>query len=303
MKRKKSGVDPSILIVLIILIAFAFIYLVWLKDFRIFGENLSDYIICKNSNLENAKLKLKIPYTNQLLTEKQGNRCRTEYLNIPKGKEIDTIAKKMAACWDMYLEGKEELFDTIDNNYCAFCSVLTFEDKKELKGLTEYLSKNKVAGRGKTYYQYLTNTLVTKDVFKEIENSHLNDIHTIDTTKQLAVIFTMSKNAYPSSLTGKSSYLQAPIGFAAGAVIPKLLAVAGYGLCSSGIGCAVGSFLIVGAAGLAGGTIGYMIGSTNNPDLDTKILLWPYTNEDLDKLKCTQLEGKDRLDIRKSTSK
>lgn len=297
MKNNKAvTLGFELIIVIIVTIAFAIIYFLYLQDFRIFGENLSDYTICKNSNIENAKLKLKL--INQIIQERSGNRCRTHYLTVPKGKEFEFIAKNMASCWDQYLEGKEELFDTEDNNYCAFCSVLTFEDKKQLKGLTNYLIEKEVTGKKVKYHQYLTNTIVTRDVFKEIENSHLNDLHIIDTSKPLAIIFTMGKNVNPGSLTGQSSIVSGTITSAVGAVggLPILI---GVGVCSGFFICSLGAFAI----SVGTGAVGYMIGSTNNPDLDTKVLLWPYTNEDLDKLKCTMLEGKDRLDVRKGLSK
>lgn len=291
--KKADSTGMKFVIALIITVAFALIYLLWLKDFRIFGENLEDYTICKNSNIENAKLKLKID--NQVIQERKGNKCKTEYVKVPKDEELEFVAKKMALCWDMYLEGKEELFETEDNNYCAICSVLTFEDKILVTGLTNYLIEYDAPGKGKKYYYYLTRTVVNKEIFSEIENSHLNDLHIIDTSKPLSVLFVMGKNVNPGSWTGKSSVVTGVYASAGGAVAGLSL-LAGFGLCSTGIGCTIGAFLI----GSVTGAGGYLIGSTYNPDLpDTKILLWPYTKEDLSQLKCTMLEGKDRLDIKK----
>src|SRR3989338_1797865 len=296
MKSKRAdSLGFQFVIVLAITIVATLIYLIWLKDFRAFGENLEDYTICKNSNIENAKLKLKV--SNQVIQERIGNKCRTEYLNVPKGKELGTIAKKMAGCWDMYLEGHEELFETKDNNYCAICSVMTFEDKKQLKGLTNYLIENDAPLTGKTYYQYLTRTVVTKDVFKEIESTHLNDLHTIDTKSPQSVIFIMGKNANPGSLIGTSSASSLVWGGVAGALEGSVSVIVGYGLCAATSWVCLGISAIVGAG--VGGVGGYLIGSNYGPDLDTKILLWPYTREDLSKLKCTVLEGKDTLEVQK----
>ena len=301
--KKADSLGFQFIVVLAITIIFAFMYLFWLNDFRIFGENLGDYTICKDSNIENAKLKLKID--NQVIQERKGNKCKTEYLNVPKGKELEQTAKKMAACWDIYLEGKEELFDTEDNNYCAICSVLTFEDKKQVSGLTKYLTEHDAPGKGKKYYQYLTRTVVTNDIFNEIENSHLNDLHTIDASKPLAVIFTMDKNVHPGNLlTGQSSIVTAAEGAALGGIIVGLSVKLGFGLCVVGLapGCIAGAFIVTTGTVLGvgiGAASGYMIGSNYRPNTDTKILLWSYTNKDLSQLKCTMLEGKDRLDIKK----
>lgn len=318
--RSKKAFELSglqVIVAFIILIGFALIYLVWMKDVRIFGERLTDYEICKFSNIENAKLKLKVGIESktlgiktgkQVIQERVGNKCKTEYITVPKGKELDVIAKKMAACWEQYLEGKEELFDTADNNYCAFCSVLTFEDKKHLKGLTNYLIEHDAPGKKVRYFQYLTRTVVTNDVYREIENEHLNDLHEISTSKPLAIIFTMGKNVYPGGLIKASSVTTGGIGAVAGGAIAGSvvsgLLIKGAGLCLAlpVVGCIIGNLLVatVTLGGATTGAIGgYMIGSNYNPNLDTKVLLWPYTNEDLSMLQCTKLEGKDNLEIKK----
>ncbi len=286
--KKSASFGLQVIVVLVITILFAVIYLVWLKDYRIFGENFVDYNICKDSNIESANLKLKI--SNQIITERKGNKCKTEYTEVGAGKEFQTIAKKMSGCWDMYLEGKEELFDTEDGTYCAICTVMKFKDKKEFSGFTKYLMEHKTPS-GKTYYQYLTGISIKDDIIKQVENSELNK-QKIDTGKDLAVIFLMGKDVNPGSLTGQSSIFTSMEGF--GVAAAGLVMKSGFGLCSTIAGCAIGAFFVA-----AGATTGYLIGSDSNPNLDTRILLWPYANEDLKQLKCTVLEGKDRLDIRK----
>ena len=67
-------------------------YLAWLEDYRSYTENLEDYTICKNSNLENAKLKLNMPTTNEVIQGHSGNKCKTEYVNVPKNKELEFTA-------------------------------------------------------------------------------------------------------------------------------------------------------------------------------------------------------------------
>ncbi len=309
--RSKKSFEASgfdIIVAIAVVIGFVLIYSVWLKDFRIFGEKLGDYEICKFSNVENAKLKLRMSVKsdylnlklgNQVIAERRGNKCKTEYITVPKGDELNIISRKMAGCWDQYLEGKEELFDTEDSNYCAFCSVLEFEDKKQLTGLTDYLVNKEAPGQGgKKYYQYLTRTTVTNDVFREIENAHLKELDIINTEKPQAVIFTTAKVVNPGSPIGVSSTKAATLGSAAGGVLAGVTIV-GLGLCTTfTAGICPATILFVGAA--TGGVSGYMIGSNYNPNLDTKVLLWPYTKEDLSKLQCTKLEGRDNLEIKKS---
>lgn len=297
MKAKKAvTMGFKVIVVLILVIVFAFIYFFWLRDYRAYGENLSDYQICKSSNYENAKMKLKIPTSNYVIDEKTSNKCKTEYLTVPKDKELDFIAKKLAVCWDMYLEGREELFDTQDNNYCAMCSVLTFEENKELKGLTSHLMSKKVPWElGKTYYEYLNRIVVKRENLEEVRNAELaGSIASIRTDAPYAVMFVEGKDINPGSLTGATSIEQGAVGLVIGGIGGGLVLV-GAGLCATVVGCLIGAAFI----GIGGGALGFFTGSNYNPDIDSRVLLWRYTNQDLSKLKCTILEGQDRLDIRK----
>jgi len=305
MKNKIGGsLGLQVIIVLIIAIGFVLIYFMWLKDYRVFADELTDYTICKNSNFENAKAKLK--FDNQVIAEKKGNKCKTEYIkDIPKGKETEFIAKKLAGCWDQYLEGREELFYTEDNNFCAICSVLYFDDDKEITDLTSYLMETDVPTKpGITYFEYLNRVVVTDENLEEVRNSELEDgTIFIDTEKDWSIIFIEGKDVNPGSLTGESSIVSAKKGALFG-VIAGLVTIVGFGLCGTGVGCIIGAFLV--AAGTGGG-VGYLIGSDSNPDLDSRVLLWPYTPGDkssgikpsLAALDCTVLEGQDGLEVKK----
>jgi hypothetical protein len=56
----------------------------------------------------------------------------------------------------MYLQGKKEIFDTEDNNYCVVCSRLEFEKKTEISGFTEYLNSRNAPLKDETYLEYLS---------------------------------------------------------------------------------------------------------------------------------------------------
>jgi len=292
MDKKGTSVGIQFLVVLIAALIFGFALLLLMKQFSIFGENLADYTICKQSNLANAKLKLKIG--NQALNEPTQNKCKTEYVTVKKGMEIKTISKRLALCWDEYLEGKEDIFETGDNTFCAICAVLSFEDKKIISGeeLTNYLVKTNVPQKGISYYQYLTNLPVQDIISPEIMPGYTNQ--GIDTSKKWATIFIMGKDQYPESPIGQSSIKTAAQGATISAVGGGLVLI-GFGLCAGVITCSVGAILIA----VGGGTTGYLIGSDKDPSINSRVLLWPYTNEDLAKLKCTVLEGRDSLQIRK----
>ncbi len=308
MKTKKSAIGFRFIVILIITILFAVIYFVWLTDYRIFGEKMSDYEICKISNKENAMARLKID--NWVLAEVGGNKCKTEYIDVPKDGELKFIADKMAGCWDMYLEGKEELFETQDNVYCAVCSVLRFKEEKELADLTTYLMENEVPSKylidnedfeeGVNYYEYLVRVKVTKESLELVEESEEkyeeeNEQLIIDTGKkdQWAVMFVQGKDVNPGSLTGYSSIESAAGGFALGAAGGTLIAL-GSSLCSGIVTCSVGALFIA----IGTGITAYFMGSSFDPDLDSRILLWPYTNDDMSILTCSRLEGKDKLELK-----
>jgi len=295
-KKGEVTLGLNVIVVLIVAIVFVLIFLFWVKGI---DKGLGDYTICKASNIENAnkKLKIGVPFiANQVITESVGNKCQTEYLDVPKNQEKFLIANKLAACWDQYLEGRERLFETEDNNYCAICSVLEFEDKKKITDLTSYLIKKEVPKKaGLNYYDYLNRVVITKNQLEIIENEELHErLGSVDTGTRQAILYVESKDVNPGSLTGESSIVLASKGSAIGAVA-GLVTLVGFGLCSTLVGCSVGIFFVAAGAG----THGYLMGSDDDPDIDSRILLWPY--EDLVEINsgCTILEGQDQLDIKK----
>lgn len=261
------------------------------------SEDLTDYRICKDGNRGIIQARLKL-LGDWVIAEKGIKHCRTEPVNVKKGQEYETIAKKMSLCWDEYLEGKEALFKTKDNDYCAFCSVLEFEDKnKKLNQLSKYLSNNKASATGeKTYMEYMTGIESKENKITHLENLELDNLN-IDTSKKLAVMFIIYKDAYPGSIINQPQTLTAFGGTAAGTVIGTVAVglsyIGGLGLCSTIIGCSAGAFLIAGA----GGASGYLIGSDRSEDWRAKILVTEYDKQNLEQLKCTQLEGLDHLKI------
>ena len=297
MKIKKNGfIGLQVIIILIVLIGFTIIYFFWLKDVRTTGDNLADYTICKNSNLENAKLKLKIK--NQVIDERVGNRCKTEYLKVPKDQELNFMAKKLASCWDQYLEGKELLFETRDNTYCVVCSVLYFDDKdKEISDFSSYLFENQVPfKRELSYMEYLNRVIITDKDIDSVKNAELSgDLKPIATNTDYAVLFVQGENVYPRSVIAASSVQTSMWGTIIGGTIGFVLVAVGAVTCPfTGIAAGGTCWLIaVGVGVAAGGGVGYYLGSSSDPDVDTLVYLWPYN--ELHDFDCTRLEGQDQL--------
>ena len=297
---RKKGAAQAISI--IIVAALAVIGLVLL--FPLFGktktvsEDITDYQICKNGNIGVVKTRVKL--FDWVIAEQGVKHCRTERVKVSSGKEYETIAKKMALCWDEYLQGKEPVFITEDNNYCAFCSVLEFDDKsKKLNELSKYLSDTKMPGSENKYMQYLSEIEATGDKKTQLDNLELQNNLFVDASKSLAVMFVMYKDAYPKSVINQPQTLTAfggtAVGTVAGVTVMGLSYIAGLGLCSTLVGCSAGAFLIAGASGMSG----YIIGSDRSEDWRARILVTEYDKQKLEQLKCTQLEGLDYLRIQK----
>jgi hypothetical protein len=177
----------------------------------------------------------------------------------------------------------------------AMCTVLDFEKSMSLTSLTSYLMENKAPlSKDKTYFEYLNRVVVTKEKVQEIKNAELAaQLGSIDTGISHAVLFVEGVDVNPASLTGAPSIPSAVVGGGVGAIGGGLVLL-GTGLCGTIVGCTAGAvFIAVGA-----GTVAFLAGSTYDPDLDSRVLLWPYTNTALGALQCTVLEGQDQLEIR-----
>jgi len=219
--------------------------------------------------------------------------CFTEYKTIDSNDDTvvkRTIADSMASCWDTYGRGKGEIFDTKDGNFCAICSSLEFTNKKEVKGLTEFLAKEKPSVTSdQIYLDFLTGSRVqSSTLIEKYENSDLKKLDTLNLEKPLAVVFTMAKNAYPTALKGSEHGKLDIWSMAVDTTIAGVFAtiVTGGALCSTGVGC----FFAFGAILGTGTGVSYFSGSDIGANWDARTVLVPYDN--LKSLKCTRLEGR-----------
>lgn len=264
------------------------------------SEDITDYRICKDGNRGIVQTRLEA--FDWVIAEQGVRHCKTERVTVASGKEYETIAKKMALCWDEYLEGKEKIFETQDANYCAFCSVLEFEDKnKKLNQLSKYLNENKLKGSEKTYLEYLSEIKATGDDKENLYNLELENNVFIDTSKRLAILFVMYEDAYP----GLTNQPRAPLTFLGGAIGAAGGSILGFyylglaALCTTIVGCAASIGLVAIGTGV-GATSGYAIGSDRSADWRARVLVTEYDKEKLEQLRCTKLEGIDYLKIEKN---
>jgi hypothetical protein len=87
-------------------------------------------------------------------------RCPIQTVKNRQGREdkiIDDLAESTVKCWDMFGEGKLDLFKG-DGTFCAFCYVISF-DKKGVEiskdNIMRYMSSQMYRSKGMTYMSYL----------------------------------------------------------------------------------------------------------------------------------------------------
>ena len=308
MKKKAAAQTLWIVVVAVLtIIGLLIIFPLFTKTKEI-SEDITAYRICKDGNSGVVLTRVKL--MNWVIAEQGVKHCRTERVKIPSGKEYESIAKKMSSCWDQYLEGKEEIFETQDANYCAFCSVLEFDDKtKKLNGLTKYLVENKLPNDDRTYMSYLSEIEAKGEDKKKLENLELQSNSFIDTSKPQAIMFVMYKDAYPGLIgqpQGKLAFFGGIGGGTLGFLTGTSLGIYYLGaaaLCVNPlapISCFAGVALVTVATAAGVGipvSVGYLIGSDRSADWSAKILLTEYNKQQLGKLNCTRLEGYDYLKI------
>ena len=253
--------------------------------------------VCKRSvDLASIKLVSNLG----MLQDTYGNKvqldCSTEYVDYSDIEDPEDakkiIADKMVDCWDLYGEGKKDIFDTKQGNYCIVCSRLTFEDELEIKDFTEYLKTKPAPYKGGyDYWTYFHDFEVIDYELVEVDNTLLGIEETMYIDYPLAVMYVMEKK-----MNVKKAVTSTTLGSVRGA--GATAAVAGVAtlaiLCSNPFTCLPSAALYVGAIGagagaIGGGIAGYSIGFGKNLESDAKVMLWNYDN--IKDLNCTYMEA------------
>jgi hypothetical protein len=231
--------------------------------------------ICKTSVEMNAKGHLA-----GLSLDTEFN-CPTQYISIDKKNKEEVmkeLAMKMYDCWDMWGEGKSELFPQKEGQsitYCKICHHIVFKEKQKIapQEFYNYLNKHTIPKdnllpKQRTFSEYFSNS-VPKE---ELGNEDLSKYY-IDTSAPYVTMFTYSKVGYWSKVTtGAAGTLG---GMIAGAVLTYFTG---------------GGFLIlVAIGGAGGGWLGYSAGSDIPSDWQASIHLLPYEVSQLQELNCTYL--------------
>lgn len=275
----KKGLSMTLEKVGILILSVAVLMLVIniMSDYFISVKQKAELQTCKNSVIAHASLKFD--------DFDASNNIDCPIIDVEvKAKTKDAVmynmAERMAQCWDIYGEGKLQLFEMEpdkETNYCAVCHYMTFDDdvEIEMKDFLQYLETKKY--KDKTYMEYLA-PYSTKTDLNELEY-----VPIIDTSNDYGIFMVYTKDEYDSP------YSVAKIGGVIGGAVTTVLAIVG----STALAIIPEPTITkVGAAALAGvaigGVSGYMSGD-DEKNWKAYVTIQPYNNQFIGNLSCDQL--------------
>jgi hypothetical protein len=269
-----AGVIGMIVLVLI---------LVWFKTgVELSYRDVADSVICKESVRLNAGLRY------DKATSKIDVNCPTRFIQLPVDKQtvvFESLALAMADTWNEFFEGRVEVFETDDQNYCVVRRVIEFKEPMQYKGFLDYLLQHNNPYERKSYFTYLSNIDVEQGSRTLTENSALKNADMVDTAQPYAAIFLQAKKEEIGKIMG------AKIGAWTGGVA----GVVGAGTLiyfTGGLGTVVSTQVVAGATGVGtfvGGTAGFLLGSDYPANWESAMLLVPYNATQIKRLNCTLL--------------
>ncbi len=221
-------------------------------------------------------------------------RCPTKELLVKTNNPTtikSTLANEMAECWDIFKEGKHELFD-IEGVYCAICSRIKFkETNMKIDGFAQYLvstpKPSQKPGNKLTYADYLAGykTPSAESYAEDILSKRGTDMP-IDTSKNYSTLFVYAKGKDAMSnlkdAVGGTGKAMAITGVASGAAAGIAVVLLG----SNPIGWVTAGAIVVGAGIAAVWT--YFAGEP--PEWMALTVLTEYTQEELSRYNCKYLE-------------
>ncbi len=218
--------------------------------------------------------------------------CPVKEISLAKEEDVfPTVAQEMATLWSNFGAGQIELFSPEDEVFCVLGSHLTFSKmKKELHGFLPYLAEH--AYQKTSYLEYLTGFRFTPAEAQSFQQ--LQQIDKIDTTKPLGLIFVYSKDARLTKDEGVIWGLGAGtlVGTTAGVLSlfyfpPQGIAFLGMMLVRPVVTAAVRILTASALTAVAGAKTGYVLGYDESAVWDARIVVIPYTKEEIAKLPCT----------------
>jgi hypothetical protein len=264
-----------ILVILVILITFFYsVFEIW--------KSKADTNICRQSVDLHAGMHI------EGLNPYEDLKCPPKYETISNDKDEEVkkeIADMMAECfWKFGGDDKLELFGG-SGTYCALCNHITFEGSaynSKINGFRTFLAEELVPmkyANGLSYAQYFMGRKMTT---KEVQNLNTADPG-IDTNKEYGVMFVYDKDVELSKFwTTLISGGGTTVVTIAGGLYLLPFSMAGLGVIA----------VVSMATGVAGGAVGYDLGSEEPVKHQHGVILIPYDSEEIKKLKCTQMPVK-----------
>jgi hypothetical protein len=201
--KKKSEEEGGIMTLVVVIVALVGItlLLIFLVNLREKAKAQQEETFCKN-NVENHAQLLE---ADKFLTQLSRDfitpiECPTHMVTIKDktpAKVKYKLANEMRRCWNIWLEGKQELFKEKEGTFCHVCSYITFTDKtKKITGFAEYLNSMNVPGKEISYADYLngyTSSYYEQYLKDNPVAQERSALATIDTSKDYGVIFAYAK--------------------------------------------------------------------------------------------------------------
>jgi len=274
MRNKKSSIAIGVVIGLILAMAIMITMFFFMERVEQLESSKVRKAVCKQSVKAYSLAKIAgMDFGTEI-------KCPTERLSIDDSEEeiiMEKLADAMYNCFDQFHRGTLNLFsdDYKKEKHCAVCHVIEFKEKgKKItsKRFNGYIKTHKIPTGEMTYRDFFLGHS-TYDEDKEIE--YEAELFDINTEMDYATVFVYGKEGYWSKW-------EATAGGAIG--VSTLLGLVAIPFVGTGS-------LVVGAAGLAGGTmggiIGYNFGSDKNADWNSSIILLPYEPNIIKNLTCT----------------
>ena len=222
----------------------------------------------------------------------QGIQCHTFYEDIKTDDEDEInakIARHMYDAWDMFHEGSLRLFDAplTEKTFCVLTHHIEFKESAknagEVEGFVEYLAQTKIPSPAKeemSYLEYLHcfNTNYDMEGLDEFPDEKI----VIDTDNDYGVMFVYTKAG------NLDTVLSVGAGAVTGAIGGKKAgATRAVGLTARAFP-GIGWFITIGGA-VTGGISGFMAVEGSSDDWSACVVLFPYTEESINKFNCDYL--------------
>ncbi|MFA5141460.1 MAG: hypothetical protein WC471_00635 [Candidatus Woesearchaeota archaeon] len=295
MNKKALSLPITYIMVLIICLVTLIVLIMFQSSIINLIKSTTTDNACKASVYLQSKLQLE----GKNFIETGNLECPTRVIELTKEAQIKpTIANELYSCWDNFGQGKWEIFKADSQTYCVICSNIQFKGLEgRLPGIIKYLANTKIPGESQTYFEGLNGVRFNENTISSFDNFITPEFDYIDLTKPLSIVFVYSKRAAESKLSSTFQGIigSTPLGMVSGTVVGLYtwsslagVTILGFGVPAVTLGMTAAAGTIT-AMAIAGGAIGYMLGSTSSANWYAHVMAVPFDKDNIDKLGCTYM--------------